>query len=208
MEFSSTNLAHNISHGLFHEKGYNVAEAHIDKIFYFTMFGVASILKDIKSKDRPATFVITDIKANPIASATVEYFENEDKDKPGNWSLVWSFDPEDIPNNALQVNLHDENTHSYFRIIAGEKWGMKFYDSTAIVNLITYSIEQLYKWLDENAKEDQTVEIELDGVFTAKVQVEDGKKIFALDPAGEVKTIIKDDAAIDDTVANNNVIVK
>ena len=195
MEFASTNLPHNISHGLYHEKGYDVAEAHVDKLFYVIFYGTSNLLKDTKSQNQPTTFMITGLKDKPVAAATVEYFDNNDN--PGNWSLTWTFNPDDIPENAVKIDLQDDNTHSYFRVIAGEKYGMKFYDRTSIVTLITYCMEQLYKWLDENAKEDAPVEIELDGIFNAKVEVVDGKKIFAIDPAGEVKTIIKDDASIE-----------
>lgn len=195
MEFTSTNLPHNISHGLYHEKGYDVAESHVDKLFYVIFYGTANLLKDLKSQDKPTTFMITGLKDKPVAAATVEYFDN--KDNPGNWSLTWTFNPDDIPENTSKVDLQDDNTHSYFRVIAGEKYGMKFYDRTSIVTLITYCMEQLYKWLDENAKEDAVTEIELDSIFNAKVEVVDGVKVFAIDPAGEVKTIIKDDASIE-----------
>jgi hypothetical protein len=196
MEFSSTNLPHNVSHGLYNQKGYDLAESHIDKLYYILFYGVASVLKDNRSKDCPTTFTISEANGKPIAAATVEYFDGEG-DNPGNWSLVWTFDPADIPANANKIDLQNDLTHSYFRTIAGEKWGMRFYDRTAIVSLITYSVEQLFKWLDENAKEGEVVEIDLEGVFNAKVEVVDGKKVMAIDPDGEVKTIIKDDSAIE-----------
>lgn len=196
MEFMSTSLPHNMSDGLYNEKGYDVAETHIDKLFYTLFFGVANLLKDNKSKDAPTTFLITEVAGKPVASATVEYFDGEG-DNPGNWSLVWSFNPDDIPANATKLDLQNDLTHSYFRVIAGEKWGMKFFDRTSIVTLMTYSVEQLYKWLDENAKEGEVVDIELEGVFSAKVEIKDGEKVFAIEPMGELKTVIKDDSAIE-----------
>ena len=195
MEFYSTNLPHNVSHGLYHEKGYDVAESHIDKIYNILFYGVSYLLKNNESKEKPVSFIVTNIKGKPIASATVEHFDNEENET-GNWSLVWSFDPEDIPENAEKLELQNDLTHSYFRTVAGEKYFMKFFDRTSIIELLSFSVEQLYKWLDENAKEGEEVSIELDGVFTAKVNIEDGKKIFAIIPSGEVKTIIKDDASI------------
>lgn len=198
MEFYSTNLPHNVSHGLYHEKGYDVAESHIDKIYNILFYGVSNLLKANESKANPTSFVVTDIKGKPIASATVEYHDNaDDTDNPGNWSLTWSFDPEDIPENAEKLDLQNDLTHSYFRTVAGEKYFMKFFDRTCIITLLSFAVEQLYKWLDENAKEGEEVVVDLDGVFTAKVNVEDGKKIFAIIPSGEVKSIIKNDAAID-----------
>ena len=196
MEFMSTNLPHNISHGLYHDLSYDVADIHVEKLFYTLMFGASAILNDIKSKEAPSVLLINTIKAKTVAAAIVEYFDNGDK--PGNWSLRWTFDPEDIPETtATKMDLLNPHTQSYFRTVAGEKYKMGFHDSTAIVVLLTYCIEQLYKWLDENAKEGETVEIDLDGIFNAKVEIVDGVKVFALDPAGEVKTIIKDDASIE-----------
>jgi len=196
MEFNSTNLAHNISSGLYNEKGYDVAETHIEKLYYTLFYGVAGVLKDNMSKEAPTSFLITEVTGKPIAAATVEYFDGEG-DNPGNWSLVWTFNPNEIPSNAIKIDLQNDLTHSYFREIAGNKYGMRFRDKSAIVVLMTYITEQLYKWLDENAKEGEVVEIELDNIFTAKVEVVDGVKVFAIDPAGEVKTIIKDDSSIE-----------
>ena len=195
-EFMSTALPHNISHGLYHEKGYDLAEAHIDKLFTIIFYGAANILKDNKSKEAPTSFTITEIKDKPVAFATVQYFEGNG-DKPGNWSLTFGFNPEDIPANSTKIDLQNDLTHSYFRMVAGEKFGLKFIDRDSIIDLITFAMEQLYKWLDENAKEGEVVGVELDGVFTATVEVVDGVKVFAIDPAGEVKTIIKDDASIE-----------
>ena len=196
MEFNSTNLPHNISHGLYNEKGYDVAETHIDKLYYTLFYAVANALKDNKSKDTPTSFMITEVSGKPIAAATVEYFDGKG-DNPGNWSLVWTFNPDEVPANATKLDLQNDLTHSYFRVIAGDKYGMKFYDRTSIVTLMTYSLEQLYKWLDENAKEGSIIDIELESVFTASVEVVDGKKVFAVEPAGEIKTLIKDDSAIE-----------
>lgn len=196
MEFNSTNLAHNIAHGLYNEKGYDVAEAHVEKLYYTLFYGVAEILKDRMNKEVPTSFLITEISGKPVAAATVEYFEGKGNN-PGNWSLVWTFNPNEIPDNAEKIEIQNDLTHSYFREIAGTKYGMRFFDRTAIITLMTYIVEQLYKWLDENAKEGETVEIELDSIFTAKVEIVDGEKVFAIDPAGEVKTVIKDDSSIE-----------
>jgi hypothetical protein len=55
----------------------------------------------------------------------------------------------------------------------------------------------MYKWLDENAKMDEEVTIEQDGVFQARVGIEAGQKVFSLEPAGEIKMLIKDDASVE-----------
>lgn len=196
MEFNSTNLPALVSKGLYEQKNYDIDAIHIDKLYYTLFYSVSAVLREIKSKENPVSFIIKDIRDNDIAAATVEYFDNEG-DNPGNWSLAWTFDPKDVPENADKKDLQNPLYHPHFKSIAGEKFGMMFTDSTALVNLMTFCVEQLYKWLDENAKEGEDVEIVLDGVFTAKVQIEDGKKVFAIIPAGEVKTMIKDDVTIE-----------
>ena len=127
----------------------------------------------------------------------VQYFENEDPSNPGNWNLVWSFDENDIPDGANRINFKDPASHPYFRAIAGDKYGIRFKDPSAIVTLHTYFFEQLRKWLDENADANKEVSIELETIFVARVAVENGEKVFALEPAGEMKVLIKDDAAIE-----------
>jgi hypothetical protein len=130
-----------------------------------------------------------------VAAMTIEYFDN--KENPGNWTLTWTFNEEDLPANTNKLDLQNDNTHPYFRVAAGEKYGIKFYDRSALVILMTVAAEQLYKWLDENAKEGSIIDIELESVFTASVEVVDGNKVFAVEPAGEIKTLIKDDSAIE-----------
>ena len=150
MEFNSTNLPQNVSMGLYNEKSYDLDAIHVDKLYYVLFHSVSYVLKELKTKDNPVTFVIKDIKDNEIAAATVEYYDGED-DNPGNWSLVWTFNPKDIPANAVKYDLSNDLYHPHFKSIAGEKYGMIFTDRTSLINLMTYIVEQLYKWLDENA---------------------------------------------------------
>lgn len=195
MNFSETNLAHNISHGLFHEKSYDIAEAHVDKLFYTLFTGTSLLLRDVKSTEIPVSLIFTEVADKFVAGATIEYFSNGDA--PGNWSLAWTFSEDDIPSNAKKLYISDNINYPYFTTAAGNKYGMRFEDKAAITIMLTYLMEQLYKWLDENAKEGSTVSVELESVFSASVEVVDGKKVFAVEPAGEVKTLIKDDAAIE-----------
>ena len=159
--------------------------------------GTANLLSQAKSKDKATAFTFRKIDGSLIAAAVVQYFENEDKKNPGNWSLVWTFDEADIPENSLLIDFSDTQTHSYFRAVAGEKYGMRFEGVAELVDCLVYALSTLKKWLDENAKENAETSIELDGFFQARVAVENGEKIFAIEPDGEIKNLIKDDAAIE-----------
>lgn len=197
MKLFDTNLPAMYSKGLFEEKCSDLAPEHMDKMFDVIFTGVANLLNQAKSKDHPTAFTFRNIDSSLVAAALVQFFPNEDESKPGNWSLVWTFDETDIPENALKIDFSDTQTHSYFRAVAGEKYGMRFEDVSSLVDCLTYALIQLKKWLDENAKEGAEVSVELDAIFQARVSVENGEKVFAVEADGEIKNLIKDDAAIE-----------
>jgi len=198
MKLNDTQLPGMYSDALFHEKYLDLAPEHMDKMFDVLFTGAANLLNGAKSTTRPAAFVMTNEASVFIAAAIVQYFENaDDSNNPGNWSLVWTFDEKDIPEGALKIPFSDVQTHSYFIGAAGEKYGIQYNNESSLVNLLTYALYQLKKWLDQNVKEGAETSIELDGIFQARATVENGEKVFALEPAGEIKNLIKDDAAIE-----------
>lgn len=197
MKLFETTLPQNYSKGLFEEKNYDLAAEHTDKFCYVAFTAVSNLLNGAKSKDRPVSFEFNTIDGKVVAAAIVQYFPNEDASKPGNWSLVWTFDEADIPDGTNRISLKDPQTHSYFRAVAGDKYGIRFKDPACLTTLVTYLFEQIRKWLDENADESKEVSVEMDAVFQARVAVENAQKVFALEPAGEIKMLIKDDAAIE-----------
>lgn len=194
--FDST-LPQNYSKGLLEDKYYDIAPEHTDKFAYTLFTATANLLSFAKSKDHPTTFEFYTVDNRFVAAAIVEFFENEDPNKPGNWSLVWTFYENDVPTNANRINIKDVDTHSYFRSVAGDKYGIRFVNTECLVNTMTYLLEQIKKWLDENAKEGEEVCVTQDSIFQARVVVENGEKVFALEPAGEIKMLIKEDASIE-----------
>lgn len=197
MKILETTLPQNYSKGLFEEKNYDLAAEHTDKIAYILFTAVSNLLNGSKSKDRPVSFELNEVDGKVIAAAIVQYFPNEDDSKPGNWNLVWTFDEADIPENANRISITNPNSHSYFRSVAGDKYGIRFKDPTCLTTMLTYLVSQIRKWLDENAKEGEEVSVEQDAVFQARVAIEGGQKVFSLEPAGEIKMLIKDDASIE-----------
>lgn len=198
MNLYDTQLPANFSKGLFEEKCMDLAPEHMDKILDCLVTGIANLLNNAKSVKTPTAYVVRKVEGGEfVIGCVVRYFENKDDDStPGNWNMTWTFDEADIPEGTSIISIDNAQTHSYFRAVAGEKWGMTFHDEGSLVTTLIYSIEQLKKWLDENAKEDQVVSIEVDGLFEARVAVENGEKVFSLDADGEIKQIIKNDDMI------------
>lgn len=198
MKLTDTQLPSIYSNALYEEKYLNLAPEHLDKMYDILFTGTANLLSNAKSTTRPASFVFNADNGTFIAGAVIKYFPNaDDAGSPGNWSFIWTFDEADIPTDGLKMSIADTQTHSYFISAAGEKYGIQYKNESAIVTLLTMAMSQLKKWLDQNAKENEEVSIECDGIFVARVAVEGGEKVFAIEPDGEIKNLIKDDAAIE-----------
>ena len=197
MNFSDTNLAQNYSKYLFEEKNYDLAPEHAHKIFDVIFSGTSDILKQIKNQKVSGAVQFTNIAGNFIAAGIISYIENEDPNMPGSWNLSWTFNKEDINDSMYVINFNDDKAIGSFVSFAASKYSFRFKDNTALVNLSISALELLKKWLDDNAKTDEEVSIELPEVFKARVAVENGEKVFALEPDGMIKKEIKDDAAIE-----------
>ena len=181
---------------LYTEREYDLADEHTDKVLYSLVNGVSSCLGDIKSKEYPVAFIFEENNLDFIIGAVVEYHPNEDESQPGNWSYVWSFNKDDIPDNARQVKI-DANLSAYFRGTADKKYGMGFKTLEALIELSRYMFRSISSWLDENAKEGEENGVQMDGVIIFRCAVENGVIVKSAEPVGEVKVLIKGDAAIE-----------
>ena len=197
MKLFDTSLPTMWSKMLFEEHNADLAPEHMDKIFDVAVTGVADILNTSKSMEKPTSFTFRKLNKQVVMIATVQYFPNADKSKPGNYSLTFSFNESDIPKNSQVIDITDPTTYPYFIGIGGKKYGMRFESDSDIVLCLTDAFDSLHKWLDENAKEGETVSIEADGLFQARVAIEGKEKVFAIEPDGEIKNLIKDDASIE-----------
>ena len=193
-----TSLPANWSKRLFEEFMFTVAEAHFDKLANVLFCGTAGVLNSVKAGSKnPAAMVFRKSNKDFIAAAIVEYFENEDPNLPGNYSMTWTFYEDDIPADATIVDFDNKVVFQFYIGVAGSKYGMSFDRESAIIILTTLVLEEAKKWLDENAKESDIVEVEIPSVCLFRAAVENGEKVFAIEPMGEVKALIKNDASIE-----------
>ena len=197
MKLYDTKLPDAFSKALFEEVNLDLAPSHLDKIYDVIFTGTANLLAHSKSMTTPTAFVYETYNGTFIAACVVQFFENEDKDNPGNWNMIWTFNEADIPESATRISINNSQTHTYFRGVGGQKYGIRFEDDSSLVTTLIYCLKELKKWLDENASETEDVSVECEGIFLARVGVEGGEKVFSLEADGEIKNIIKDDAAIE-----------
>ena len=200
MKILESSLADIVSKGFIEDKKYDVPPEFVPRGYEIAFFGASYLLsrrRKQNNNNKPIAFIIDDMSGKTVACAILQLIEGADSSLPDSWNLVWSFDPLDVPENADKVCLSNSNCHPAFIITAQKMFNTEFKTGGHLINLITYSFEMLYKWLDDNAKENEVVSIEQDGVFEARVAVENGEKVFAIEPAGEVKMLIKDDTALE-----------
>ena len=185
------------SRGLDEEKDIVVGSNHTEKVVTVIFEAVSKCLHDVKSKDYPVAFAFEDLAGDTLACAIVSYHESEDKNEAGNWSYVWSFEKADIPEGSRVIKITDTQAQQYFITVAGSRFNMGFESPSYIIELSNYFFKVLNRYLEDNVTKDTNVEVGIDGVFQARAGFENGEIVKSIEPAGELKTIVKGDAQIE-----------
>lgn len=193
-----TKIPQTFSTALYNEAEWDLPPEHTDKCLYVLVNAVSQCLGAIKSTKNPVAFVFEENNLDFICGAVVEYHENEeDASNPGNWSYIWTFNKEDIPENARKVTISDSGMSSYFRGTASQKYGMGFESQESLLDTMRFLLRTISQWLDDNAKEGEENGVQLDGAIIAKCIVENGEILKSIEPIGEIKVLIKGDADIE-----------
>jgi hypothetical protein len=155
---------------------------------------IADFLAMVKSKDNKVALAIQNYENVTKFAGIVSYTPAETEDAPGEWSLTFTFDPKDIEDCQVYT-IHD----SFFQNVAlsssFKETGLKFNQTCFLVDMFSVFADELYKWLDVNAKDSEVVELECDGYFTAQVAFEEGHKVFSVIPDEEIRQKVKSDAS-------------
>ena len=194
LNLMETSIPELYSRGLYDERGYDLGAAQTDKIASIMFIGVSEALRDIKSKDYPVAFLFEEKNGDLNAAAIVRFIPNETPDLPGHWNYVWAVNKNDIPENARIIRLSDNDFQVYFRTVAAQRFTIGFKDPVALTEVGNYLMKQINKWLSDNAKADDVIGVQLEGVFQARAEVEDNEVIKTIEVIGETKAIIKSDA--------------
>ena len=182
--------------GLYSEKSMDLSWEHAGKILDVLVTGVTEVLSSIKSKSYPVAFVFNEANDEFIAAAMVEYIEGN-KGEVGSWAYSWTFNKEDIPENARKVTPYDQEFIQFFRSTAFNKYSMLFDQPDFHAILFCYLLSVIKKYLLDNASETEEWGVKLDGVIQFRVAIENGEKVLSAEADGEIKQLIKDDAAIE-----------
>lgn len=196
MNLMNTSIPSLLSKGLYDDKGYDIGDNVTDRLAKTYFRGVSFALKEMKSKDYPIAYVFEELNGDMHAAAIIRYFPSEDPSMPGHWNYSWTFNKEDIPKDAKIVTSSDIEPHQKIRNEASN-YLFGFKNETAIGEIGNYFFKVLSQWLQDNAKPDEEVGVQLEGVFIARCDIEDNEVAKGLELIGETKQIIKDDQDIE-----------
>lgn len=159
--------------------------------------GVTDFLNITKTTARPVAVQICDLKGNHVASAVVEYIPAEDDTETaaGSWNYYWTFDKENVAEDAQVYQITSSQVIEVLNRTAYDLIRASFKSPTFISQMTVYLFSVIKDTLDQNAPaaEGDDWVLDMDGYFEASVAIEDGKKVFAFAPKGELKVKIKDD---------------
>lgn len=197
-EFENTSISSQLNMDLVN-MGYIWAEDRTVG-FYKTLFDtIATYLKYYQSKnDEKIAFKMKDEKGDFKFGAALIYQkpEEDSEEDSGNWYLEFTLNEADLADASREIdNLSD----AFYTVIA-ERANKIMYGSfksaTFMNKLCTVSIDEIVKWLDINASEEEDVNLVLRGIFTASVAVEGGIKVMSIVPGETIKQIIKNDSIL------------
>jgi hypothetical protein len=178
------------------------------RAYYVLFASITEFLAKVKDVNGSVALIVEDLSCNPMFVAIVEYQENPDKDMPGNWNYYFSFDLADAANCTKSY----KTSNNQFRAISVDvaanqyKFGFEFTDTTNISEqtdivmstIIANAARCIREWVEENSVETTPHSTEIEGIAVIEAMVDaNGKKFFSITPSGELKNIIKDDAAIE-----------
>lgn len=196
MIFNETSIPANYSMDIRNKARMDIDKEEVEKLYDILIGSFSTFLSNVKAKDKSVALVMEDLKGNFKFAGVVSYHENENKDMPGNWSYELTFDEADIKDIPVVFKTLDTKFEVVVADVAHKLHKMKIASPTYIHDIFIVCIDVLLKYLDENATEAETKEVELPSYFVASVSVVDGKKEMSIVPGDAMKRIIKDDAAL------------
>ena len=176
--------------------------------FHLLFKSITNFMAKVKDVNGAVGFIAEDPMQNFVFGAIVEGHDSEDKDMPGNFSFVFTFDPDDMKDcktiykmsgNEFKEVAIDTAIHEYgYQFNATAETDQIDQRRTVITQLLTNAAKCVRQWVEENSVAPEPVVTEIKGLAIIEAQVdENGMKVFAITPSGELKNIIKDDAALE-----------
>lgn len=196
-EFMTSSIQSQLIQNLLDRYCYSITEDRSPAMFQiiFESFPEALALARRDNKKVPRIGLrIVDDKGNFKFGAILNYNapEESNEDDHGSYYLEFTFYEEDMKDLDVEIDNHS----TYYTLALQNRANYnnaRFTNINAAYDILDTIIDTLRSYLDLNAKDDEVVDLVFQGVFTASVGIEDGKKVFSIVPGETVKQIVKDD---------------
>lgn len=178
--------------------------------FHLFFDAVTNFMAKVKSTDLSVGLSIEDERGVFQFAAKLEYFKNENGDDlPGNWGYSFTFNPDDLKNVDKTYSTSSNEFKDLGVLIAKNRYGMVLtiddnnnsdYVSTErelFTKIMGCIARTIRNWVDENSISTEPVSQEIPGKVIIEAMLENDQKVCSITPSGELKNIIKDDAAIE-----------
>lgn len=156
--------------------------------------GITDFLALTKNTQHPVAVEVQDLKGNFVFGAIVTHREaEEDEAAKGNWNYEFTFNKNDIPEDAVTYALTNTQVFEVVSKRGFDLCRLTFTTPELYAELGIDIFNTIKDFLDQNAPaiEGERFEFELEGYFEASVDVEAGEKLFAIVPKGEMKHLLK-----------------
>lgn len=196
-EFMTSSIQSQFIQNLSDRYCYSITEDRTAEIYQILFESFAKALvaarRDNRTSPRIGLRVIDD-KGNFKFGAILNYNapEESNEDDHGSYYLEFTFYEEDMKDLDFELDNHS-TTYAMALQASSSEHSARFTNIQAMFEIIDTALDTLRSYLDINAKEDEVIDLIFQGVFTASVGIEDGKKVFSIVPGETVKQIVKDD---------------
>ena len=176
---------------------HSVGEEFVQSIYNAIAMGFADTCKTLRDKNATVAVIVRDrpLDGEFIFGVKIKFIPGDNEDA-GSWNTVWSFNPDDFNDCEIKHYTDEPNVAPIFheRLV---KQGLSLYPLSDVAYTLTRTgMQCLFQWLDQNAKDGETVSIGSEGYFKATVDVVDGLKVMNFIPDEEVTNLAKGDEAI------------
>ena len=169
---------------------------------------ITNFLAKVKSTEFSVGLSIEDSKGVFQFGAKLEYFKNDTSDElPGNWGYTFTFNPDDFKdigktfttssNEFKDLALAIAKTQYGFMINTDDNIDVVSREREIITLMVGVASKAIRDWVDENSVSETPMSTEIKGKVVIEAMLENDKKVCSITPSGELKNIIKDDAAIE-----------
>ena len=172
----------------------DIPENVVDQCYDSLFMTMAQYCDLRKSKEEKIALIIRDLKNNFKIAFVVEYVpgDNEEVEDKGNWAITLTFDEEDVKDAKKFYSTDSAFTYLLSKVTR-ELHGFRFSQGEVVPRIIELLIELLIKWLDEEAKSDEEVVLELPGYFIAQASVDGDRIVKGITPGENLKNVVKND---------------